>query len=334
MSRRTPSDWEILKLHCIGGERIEVEEVIEVDLPSTVARQFLWKIKAGLLVPWANSNGDVVHFLPPERARQLIDDERELRQRIASGNQRESEGVQALLGSDCPPLQRQLFDVVCDGNLFWINAAGRKPLPFGAVTAYLEYLAPLHEEDVIEILYQVEWDSLKPRDRIRLRARLRRLQSDFNNRLLKRKVPLRVVRPADGWLFLWHTADARALAEAKNLVADARPSAEAKDQMVPRAMGARRLAGGSEGRDRPRAVPPTVEECLTLIRKYLAKGPRGSKALDDHCASKGCRPGTIRRARKKLGVEVYHEGFGAAGRWLARLPPGSANSQSRPSAHL
>jgi hypothetical protein len=204
--------------------------------------------------------------------------------------------------------------VLCDGNLFWINAAGRKPLHFGAVTAYLEHLAPLHEEEVIPILYQVEWESLNPQNRIRLRARLRRLQTDFNNRLLKRKVPLRVVRPADGWLFLWDTTDARALAEAK-------------DQMVPRAMGARRLAGGSEGRDRPRAVPPTVEECLTLIRKYLAKGPRGSKALDGHCAARGCRPGTIRRARKTLGVKVYRKGFGTGGRWLARLPSGSANSQ-------
>jgi hypothetical protein len=151
----------------------------------------------------------------------------------------------------------------------------------------------LSEADTIEIVYRVEWHKLREGEQALHKTRLRTLQHALNDKLLLAKSPLHVVRPEDNWLVMQ--------GEEQQEIIEVEPKAV-----------------------RPRGQD--VEECMARIREYLADGPRETEALTRYFEAKGYRPGTIRRARTRLGVRATRSGYGAGGKWLVCLPAKSGPS--------
>jgi hypothetical protein len=154
---------------------------------------------------------------------------------------------------------------------------------FLIVTDYNEYST----RDLIESLYRVKWDALGPLQRRRYRGRLRARLHSLNCKLkAARQKPLR-------------------------------PSKELNDT---RPLGASPLwATVRTRRERERE---TLASCENEIRKALAGGEMNSWEFNELLQDqKGYRPGTLKRARKRLGVRCKREGYGTDGGWLVYLPP-------------
>jgi hypothetical protein len=207
---------------------------------------------------------------------------------------------QAILGEDCPPLQARLFWSLADGCLFKQRgvAPGRTKLQCGTVTVWAANTLPLPENEVLALVYTIEWRNLNEQKRLRLKARLRTLQRVLNNRLLKRKLPFRVTRPPGGGQ-LW-------------LQVLTNDTVEKKD----RSRYERRLSAAKP----PTKAQSSVEECLDFVRKALAKRPQKATDLKEAWEKRGGRPGTLRRVLKQLGVKHAKEGFGASSEWYVSLP--------------
>jgi hypothetical protein len=70
--------------------------------------------------------------------------------------------------------------------------------------------------------------------------------------------------------------------------------------------------------------PPSrksVAECAAEIRKALSNGPLSVWELRRLCREKGYPEGTVKKARKRLGVIARREGNGGDGEWIVYLPP-------------
>jgi hypothetical protein len=251
--------------------------------------------------------------------RSVIREEIELLANAARRDEREEQELRGLLGDDCPPLPRRLVEALHQDEA-------------------------LREREAVEIVYQVKWFTLSEREQARYRSRLRQVQKALNDRLMLRKTGLRVVRPSGGWLFLHDRDNPEALAEAREECRPMRRSERAEVERLARQPGgleeaveqALRQLRGQSNEDNPDRVtrPATVEECLALVRQYLAGGPKRSRELDKFCAARGCSAATIRRARKRLDVQAFREGFGGTGGWFVRLPPDGHTSQKRHRAPL
>jgi hypothetical protein len=207
------------------------------------------------------------------------------------------------LGPNCPKKQRRLFEALSSEN-------------GGA----------LREEEVIEIVYQVEWDSLSTRKQEDYRNRLRKLEEGLNNRLIPRTT-LRVRRIGHRILFLEDRTNPNAVSAMRERF---RPLTKKESAELDRLWrdpqrlsaellkGMARLKGNFGGEDSPEAQPPTLEETMALIREYLADGPKPSEDLGRLLIARGCLGNRVRRARKQL-CKSYREGFSSDGRWLVRL---------------
>lgn len=83
--------------------------------------------------------------------------------------------------------------------------------------------------------------------------------------------------------------------------------------------------------------PPESEESRTaldsaceFLRQALADGPQPQANLIDRAAKESIRPGTLKRAKQKLGV-ISQKSAGERGRWEWELPPSAENRAESPS---
>jgi hypothetical protein len=94
----------------------------------------------------------------------------------------------------------------------------------------------------------------------------------------------------------------------------------------------RMLAGGGQSRGAAwgiaaaperRVVTPLcgVVECVDDLQISLRNGPLSAKELSEELRCLGYTPGTVKRARKRLGVVSRRKGFGGDGEWFVELPP-------------
>jgi hypothetical protein len=184
----------------------------------------------------------------------LITQEMRIMEEAAIRDAAEEQAYACLLGEDCPPLQRRLFECLCDGNLFWTPASGRSRLTYGPITLWLRSLRALKEHEAAEVVYQVEWSELTDPQRGRLRARLRKLQQALGNRLAQRKIPFRIVRPRGAWLFLWEHADPSALEEERERLWSAASERLTEGELLARLTAATAALGDSVRRGAARAA--------------------------------------------------------------------------------
>lgn len=66
------------------------------------------------------------------------------------------------------------------------------------------------------------------------------------------------------------------------------------------------------------------DEAMEWLRQALAEGAQESKLVQRDAKDAGLSWRTVESAKKKLGVEVYKEGFGKDGKWFWKLPAHSA----------
>jgi hypothetical protein len=151
----------------------------------------------------------------------------------------------------------------------------------------------ISREELIEWVYEVVWEDLgrlsRRRHRAKLRTRLHSLNRKLDRAGLKR-IPLEVDRYAT-------RVSARAASVHEMRRALGRPD------IRPAAIWRRNLAA-----------------CEAVIRRALSCGPLPSWKLRKLCRDKGCPPGTVKKARKRLGVIPTRAGFGGNGEWWLSLP--------------
>jgi hypothetical protein len=178
----------------------------------------------------------------------------------------------------------------------------------GALFLYLKNGRPAIEVEVIEWVYGVEWGDLGPIRRRRYRRRLRTRQHTLNRKLRSAGYEGRVQRTEPGQLCLPTKKEESELAPSFSKAQKAR-----LDELLRRAFG--KPAG--------KPAPPrnTVAECAAEIREALTDGPLSVWELRRLCREKGYLPGTVKKARKRLGVIARREGYGGNGEWIAYLPP-------------
>jgi hypothetical protein len=170
----------------------------------------------------------------------------------------------------------------------------------------------LPERDLVELVYRKDWHALPAPEQARLLNRFRVVLHGLRDKLLAAKSGWRVERPGFDYLMLVGPGEPVPDQEAEAREAEAELAALMADVQS-------RGRPASPARPAPR--PPTVEQCMEIIRTYLADGPKGSTDLEQRCSAQCCRPGTVRRAGSRLGLQRYRVGQGAGGRWLVRLPP-------------
>jgi len=74
---------------------------------------------------------------------------------------------------------------------------------------------------------------------------------------------------------------------------------------------------GDDADDRP---VPKAEEAARFLRDELQDGPQAQEELVRRAGELGIRPRTLERAKARLRIESQREGYGAAGRWIWKLP--------------
>ena len=133
---------------------------------------------------------------------------------------------------------------------------------------------PMVESEVIENnLDEVDWETLNSQEQKKYKNRLRHLQNELGDRLLKRRLPFRLTRFEQTCLWLQEPVGLRAAEETRR---------------------ANRRANESIAIDQPM----TLEECKRFLRVHSVKGRRETTALQQECKELDCRPGTFRRALK------------------------------------
>jgi len=146
----------------------------------------------------------------------------------------------------------------------------------------------LYEWRVVEIVWPLEGYSRSEKKQAALRNRLRVLCHALNNKLLMAHSLLQVRRER-GLLALVDTSKVSPILDAP-------------------------------GETSPADKNPTIEECMDLIKAYLADGSKDSKAVNDFCKEKGCKDATIRKARTRLKIGRRKIGFGTESKWQVHLP--------------
>ena len=212
----------------------------------------------------------------------------------------------------------------------------------------------IDREELIESLYEVEWDALSRTQRWRLHGALRARVFSLNRKVAGEG--LRVVRGYEGCIQLVRTEgggeprgggslpgraeqEEYGAAESRNAT-DTRGEEYGEENLS--AEEAKRLAeeyraafGGAcpdGGRARrPRRDSPegrkTHAECVAFLRAVLSAGQMPSRDLDRLCREQGYSTNAIRRARRALGVRAKKgAGYGADGNWFSFLPRDDARS--------
>jgi hypothetical protein len=227
------------------------------------------------------------------------------------------EDFELVLGPDCPLLQRLLFVAVCDGNLFIgkSDSQGRAEVPLGEVSLYSKGFSPIDEWFVLQSTYPTYFDDYGLRSWVsrklfrQLLDRLRRLQHSLNDRLLKRKVPLRVIRPCLGWLQLQDTTGRIPALDVEDYDEPNESLAEEEED------GAEHLSPVVPRKQRGMSI----EQCCQALKDFLGKGSVPSVELRRFFEGR-CSNATLRRALSRLGVLHTKRGFGRTGRWFIMLP--------------
>jgi hypothetical protein len=163
-------------------------------------------------------------------------------------------------------------------------------------------LSPMHEFEVMEIVYEKDCSNLTGRAWVKWRARLCRLQSALKARLFKRGLPFSLNRPYPEYLWL---EDPVGSLTSKEDFADDDPPVEETHETTPRM---------------------TLSRCKEFLSSALATGRKEIVSLQKECAALGCLPGTFRRGLQQLGAKRVREGFGAAGKWYVLLPSSMKHS--------
>jgi hypothetical protein len=203
---------------------------------------------------------------------------------------------QKLLGKDCPRLQRLLFECLCDGHLGWHSTPrGPTPIRWPPLTMWTDGLVPMNETEVIEVIYEVEWHPLNHQERRKFKTRLRRLEKELSDRLLRRHSLFRLVRFERDSLWLQEPIGMR------------------REEKMLQAIKALKEPDSAE-------QPMSLDECKRFLRTALSSGRREVLTLQQECKALECRPGTFRRALKQLGAKRVRKVFGPTGKWYVYLP--------------
>jgi hypothetical protein len=203
-------------------------------------------------------------------------------------------------------------------------------------------------QELIEGLYGVDWASLSHTRRRLLSVRLRERIWALNRKLAAEG--LRVKRCGKGLVCLAHASawGGKAADRGHGIMPDedTKPSMRADEQKAqPGRISAERIReliekARARGRARPHRAAirsgwgrgsarcgKSVAECAAEIRAALANGRLEATELERLCLQKGYAPGTVKRARKRLGVRAEKgPGFGAEGKWLLSMPPDKGGS--------
>jgi hypothetical protein len=194
-----------------------------------------------------------------------------------------------LLGHDCPPLQAKLF---------WC----------------LKGEGPLTEEEVCELVYGVpsrysseskkpKWFQLSDRERKRLQNRLHTLQKELNDRLKKRKIKLRIVRPETGHLKLESLA----------------PTTKSEPKLPYAASVRLEELLAKAGPYIPESFSP-AKEWVHFLKYELRSGEwLGAVELQKEAKEKGCSPSKYRKALSLLPIERTCKRVAGVNRWYIRL---------------
>jgi hypothetical protein len=152
----------------------------------------------------------------------------------------------------------------------------------GKLFRILTELAELTWREVVAMLYSVKWDTLGPIQRRRYRGKLRALLFRLNRQL---------------------EAEGR---KRRGLPVD---DSRRRRPLPPRPAGAK---------TRVQREREALLSCTSAIRGALAGGPLPAWRLKQLCRERGYKPGTVKKARKRLGVTAIREGFGES---MLYLPP-------------
>ena len=58
---------------------------------------------------------------------------------------------------------------------------------------------------------------------------------------------------------------------------------------------------------------------MNFLQSFLAAGPKPKDEIDEHARGHGITPGTLRRAKEEMGIEIKH-GPEFGGAWFWSLP--------------
>jgi hypothetical protein len=171
---------------------------------------------------------------------------------------------------------------------------------------------------LLKTLYAVPLDRrLRPREEMALMARLRKLQQRLNARLRSAGAPYRVEPRRKVWLRL--VGDDLTSPGGDEGDEDDEPlEATTESPLSARELDATLRELRAVLREMGEPMGPW--ECVETLRALLAAGPVPYQAAWHHLKGGGCRPGTFRRARKRLGVRAERRGFGGDGGWWLELP--------------
>jgi hypothetical protein len=227
------------------------------------------------------------------------------------------------------PLERKIFDEF-DGKLLLQQPVGESN--------------NIDREDLIADVYGVKWYGISPVRRRRFHGRLRSALLALNRKLARENI--QVMRCANG--DVGEVSMVKGSAEERRAYNDAEDAADGERQSQARPIigmstAAQLVAevaklfvelGGDHAelrrldrlnrrrRDGKRRGPEAIAACAADIRAALAAGPLPVKTLNELCEQKGYSPGTVRRAAERLGIRREKgPGYGAAGGWVASLPP-------------
>ncbi len=214
--------------------------------------------------------------------RELIAAERDAVEAAASLDRvEETAAGKAMIAEEC----RRLKLTPLEERLYRLLRAEGRPEPQDGPEEW--ELAGLWESTVIWHVWPLDaYSRLTKKQQATYSNRLRGLCCALSNKLLIGKSPLKVGRKYGRVALVERTEKTAPAAEQPR-----------KRQSTP-------------CEPSPADKPPTVEECVSLIREYLAAGPKEPEALRSHCEKNGCRPTTIRNAKAQLKVRLVRRGFG------------------------
>jgi hypothetical protein len=277
-----------------------------------------------------------------------------LRKTATRQREAEEEAIGELLGRQCPKKPRQLFLALCDGKLRVDSATGPPTSERASFTLTTDYRGTpptriaielrnrgsLSEEQVIEIVYGAtkreeendehpnmlnalryfSEEAYEVRAALvrRCRTRLRQLVKVVNDRLKRRGVPLRIVRPYRGWLYLWHTVDVQAFSDAREDLAASAADLRLFDRDFEawRRQRDRLIAELLDDEKGERGRRADLEACKAFLRAELAGGPKPVKVVQRAWEHRGGKPSTLKWARKQLRVKAFRQ----HGQWWIELP--------------
>jgi hypothetical protein len=170
-----------------------------------------------------------------------------------------------------------------------------------------ECVVAVEEEYVIEQVFGVLLSRPDARWYARLLGRLRTLKCRLNKKLKAAGSTLQVVRVKPGCLCVVDVA------RPVQVVCPPALDAEAVEKPN-KSSGTARL--------KPQRRRKIVAQCVERIRHFLTAHPEcPARSLQVYCEDRGYSRGTVKKARKVLGVKTRRYEFGRRGFWIVYLPP-------------